>query len=37
MTYEVISDPSLYINSEALAHFGITLSDELAARAIEAE
>ena len=37
MTYEVISDPSLYINSEALARFGITLSDELAARAIEAE
>ncbi len=33
MTYEVISD----INSEALARFGITLSDELAARAIEAE
>ena len=37
MTYEVISAPSLYINSEALARFGITLSDELAARAIEAE
>ena len=37
MTYEVISDPSLYINSEALVRFGITLSDELAARAIEAE
>ena len=37
MAYEVISDPSLYINSEALARFGITLSDELAARAIEAE
>lgn len=33
MTYEVISDPSLYINSEALARFGITLSDELAAPA----
>lgn len=37
MTYEVISDPSLYINSKALARFGIALSDELAARAIEAE
>ena len=37
MTYEVISDPSLYINSEALARFGIVLSDDLAARAIEAE
>ena len=37
MTYEVISDPSLYINSEVLARFGIILSDELAARAIEAE
>ena len=28
---------SLYVNTEALARFGITLSDELAARAIEAE
>lgn len=37
MAYEVISDPSLYVNAEALAHFGITLSDDLAARAIEAE
>ena len=37
MAYEVISDPSLYINSEALARFGIVLSDDLAARAIEAE
>ena len=37
MAYEVISDPSLYVNTEALARFGITLSDELAARAIEAE
>ena len=37
MAYEVISDPSLYVNAEALARFGITLSDELAARAIEAE
>ena len=37
MAYEVISDPSLYVNTEALARFGITLSDDLAARAIEAE
>ena len=37
MAYEVISDPSLYVNAEALARFGITLSDALAARAIEAE
>ena len=37
MAYEVISDPSLYINSEALARFGIVLSDDLSARAIEAE
>ena len=33
MAYEVISDPSLYVNAEALARFGITLSDDLAARA----
>ena len=37
MAYEVISDPSLYVSAEALARFGITLSDDLAARAIEAE
>ena len=37
MAYEVISDPSLYINSAVLAPFGIVLSDDLAARAIEAE
>ena len=37
MAYEVISDPSLYINSDVLARFGIVLSDDLAARAIEAE
>lgn len=35
--YEIITEPQLYVNSEALAKFGITLSDELAARAIEAE
>lgn len=37
MAYEVISDPSLYVNAEALARFGIALSDDLAAGAIEAE
>ena len=35
--HEIITEPQLYVNSEALAKFGITLSDELAARAIEAE
>ena len=35
--YEIITEPQLYVNSEALAKFGIVLSDELAARAIEAE
>ena len=35
--YEIITEPQLYVNSDALAKFGITLSDELAARAIEAE
>ena len=35
--YEIITEPQLYVNSEALAKFGITLSDELAALAIEAE
>ena len=35
--YEIITEPSLYVNSDLLSAFGITLSDELAARAIEAE
>ena len=35
--YEIITEPGLYVNSKALEKFGITLSDELAARAIEAE
>ena len=35
--YEIITAPSLYINSDALATFGITLPEELAARAIEAK
>ena len=35
--YEIITEPGLYVNSAALESFGIVLSDELAARAIEAE
>ena len=35
--YEIITEPGLYINSAALARFGIELDDELAARAIEAK
>ena len=35
--YEIITEPSLYVNSAALASFGIALPEELAARAIEAE
>lgn len=35
--YEIITEPGLYVNSAVLANFGITLSDELAARAMEAE
>ena len=35
--HEIITEPQLYVNSETLAKFGIVLSDELAARAIEAE
>ena len=35
--YEIITEPQLYVNSKALAKFGIVLSDELSARAIEAE
>ena len=35
--YEIITEPSLYVNSVALASFGIALPEELAARAIEAE
>ena len=35
--YEIITEPQLYVNSDVLAKFGIVLSDELAARAIEAE
>ena len=35
--YEIITEPQLYVNSGTLAKFGIVLSDDLAARAIEAE
>lgn len=31
--YEIITEPGLYVNSNVLAQFGITLSDELAGRA----
>ena len=35
--YEIITEPGLYVNSAVLEQFGVTLSEELAARAIEAE
>jgi len=35
--YEIITEPGLYINSAALEKFGIVLTDELAARANEAQ
>lgn len=35
--YEIITEPGLYVNSAVLEKFGVTLSDELAGRAIEAE
>ena len=34
--YEIITEPGLYVNSAVLDQFGVTLSDELAARAVEA-
>lgn len=37
LPYEIITEPGLYVNSEVLERFGITLSEELAARATEAE
>lgn len=37
LPYEIITEPGLYVNTEALAKFGIVLSDELAARANEVE
>ena len=33
--YEIITEPGLYVNSNVMKQFGITLSDELAERAIE--
>ena len=35
--YEIITEPGLYVNSRVLKQFGVKLSDELAARAIEAQ
>ena len=35
--YEIITEPVLYINSAVLAQFGITLPEDLAARAVEAQ
>ena len=35
--YEIITEPGLYVNTEALAKFGIVLSDELKARANKVE
>lgn len=35
--YEIITEPGLYVNSAVLELFGIVLSEELAARVIEAE
>ncbi len=32
--YEIITEPGLYVNNAVLAQFGITLGDDLAARAI---
>ncbi|MDO5377796.1 MAG: ABC transporter substrate-binding protein [Clostridia bacterium] len=37
LPYEIITEPGLYVNSEVLEKFGVTLSEELAARAVEAE
>ena len=34
--YEIITEPGLYVNYAVLDQFGVTLSDELAARAVEA-
>ncbi|MBR5225442.1 MAG: ABC transporter substrate-binding protein [Clostridia bacterium] len=33
IAYEIITEPGLYVNSNVLKQFGVTLSDELAARA----
>ena len=36
LPYEIITEPGLYVNSRVMKQFGVTLNDELAARAIEA-
>jgi len=33
IAYEIITEPGLYVNADVLAKFGVTLPDELAARA----
>jgi len=33
--YEIITEPGLYVNSGVMKQFGVTLSEELAARAVE--
>lgn len=37
LPYEIITEPGLYVNRAVLEAFGVTLSDELAARATEVE
>ena len=37
MPYETISEYGIYVNSEALDNFGISLPDDIAQRAVEAE
>ena len=37
IAYEIITEPSLYVNSAMLKRFGLTLPEDLASRAIEAE
>jgi len=35
--YEIITEPGLYVNADVLAKFGVTLNEELAARANEVQ
>ena len=37
MPYETITEYGIYVNSEALDNFGISLPDDIAQRAVEAE
>ena len=37
IAYEIITEPGLYVNAAVLEKFGVTLSDELAARANEVQ